>query len=471
MMLKERKINDPIFGLIHLSKTESLIIDTPLFQRLRYIKQLALTDFVYPTATHTRFSHSLGVFFITKKIVSALLDENPDLFTKEEIRDLRMASLLHDIGHFPFSHSLEFKKKDYTAKDLEDFPFYFKLSHERFGSFIIQNSYLSEILEKNGYDIELICNLIEGKLTHLILNKIINWELDADRLDYILRDSFFTGVGFGHVNYDYLINSFRSYGKNLIVIDSKAIRDIEHFIVARFSLYDRVYTHKTISFFNYFLRKAAFTLVKNYHYPLISEKDQILEALKDSKSSKELIELSDFVILNRFKEIYHKLKITNSLENRNYLRTLEIILFREKHFKIKKNPIFSNKLKGYLEFIRKQIESLISDLRKKYPNSIYLDTPKNRFTGYLPPNIPSSGISKTDYDKYKSEEEQTIWIQHKNEEPEIFYRSQQTFLEQLHEFGITKFLIYIDNQKKQLREDFKKLEPQIKKILNAKSFE
>lgn len=291
--------------------------------------------------------------------------------------------------------------------------------------------------------------------------------MDADRLDYILRDSFFTGVGFGHVNYDYLINSFRSYGNHLIVIDSKAIRDVEHFIVARFSLYDRVYTHKTISFFNYFLRRAAFRLINKYNYPHIREKDRILEILKDPESSKNLMELTDFAVLNNFKKIYQQMKAASS-KDEEYQRNLEIILFREKHFKIKKNPIFSNKLEGYLEFVKKKIESLISPLRKEYPNSIFLDTPKNRFTGYLPPKIPSSGITKTDYEKYKNEEEKTIWIQHKDEEPEIFYRSQQTFLEQLHEFGITKFLIYIDKKEKRLRQDFRLIQPKIKEILNKK---
>lgn len=226
-----RKVNDPIFGLIGLTEGESRVIDTPLVQRLRYIKQLALTHYVYPTATHNRFSHSLGVFYLTGKISDVLNNNGNNNFDKDVLMNLKMAGLLHDVGHFPFSHALEYAKKSEFSTD--GIPFIFEKKHEDLTTFIIKNSYLNELLDGLKYDVDLICSLIEGKdVPNLILNRIINSELDSDRLDYILRDSYYTGVGFGRINFEYLISSFQNIDNKRIVINNKAIRDIEYFIIA-----------------------------------------------------------------------------------------------------------------------------------------------------------------------------------------------------------------------------------------------
>ena len=185
-----RKINDPVFGLIELNEIESEIIDSPLFQRLKYIKQLALADYVFPGATHTRFSHSLGVFYITGEICNILKKYNSDLFDEDNINDLKMAALLHDIGHFPFSHVLEFEKKK-DIFDLKDLPYYFTKPHEKLGSYIIEKSYLKSLLEKNKYDYKMICNLIEGNdIENLIFNKIINslYLLQGVPFQHYMRD-------------------------------------------------------------------------------------------------------------------------------------------------------------------------------------------------------------------------------------------------------------------------------------------
>jgi hypothetical protein len=371
-----RKINDPIFGLIDLNQIESQIIDTPLFQRLRYIKQLGLAHYVYPTATHSRFTHSLGVFNLTDVICDVLKQENSDLFDKDSINNLKMAALLHDIGHFPFSHSVEFFSKREDFK-IEKLPFFFQFPHEKFGTYIIRNSYLKDILNENGYDSEQICSLIEGNdLENIILNRIINWELDADRLDYILRDSFFTGVGFGNVNYQYLLNNFKVYNNTRIVIDTKAIRDIEHFIISRFSLHDRVYTHKTGSYFTYMLAFTAYQVIKDYEYPSFVQEKDLRNILSSEENSQELFELTDFVLLNKFREI--KKNIQNS-GNKYLLRGFNSIFYRKKLFSIKKYSLFTSYSEYETDLLKYQIKTILNELIKKYPYDIFVHTPKNFF--------------------------------------------------------------------------------------------
>lgn len=461
-----RKINDPLFGLIELNYTESYILDTPIFQRLRRIKQLALANYIYPTATHDRFTHSLGVFHLTNEIAVELNKKSEGLLNEYDIDNLKMAALLHDLGHFPFSHALEYhdKRDDFPIKN---FPFFLKLPHEEFGIYLIKNSYIKDILIDNSYDLELICNLIEGKdIENLILNRIINWELDSDRLDYILRDSFFTGVGFGNINYHYLLSNFKPYQNKRIVIDSKAIRDIEQFIISRFSLHDRVYTHKTGSYFSYMLMLAGHSLISESKYPSFRNKKELNEIICTEEDSMKFIELSDFYILDEMFKKYNKL--THSLESSENIhrkKVLEAVLFRKKFYHIKKYSIFTSKSESETDILKFRINSHLNKLREKYQNDIYIHAPKNVFTKYMATKIPQSRLSDEIDQKFKEEEEQTIWIQEKNKPPEIFYRSNETFLEKIHGFGITKVLIYLNKNNHSLIEEYKSIEPEIKNII------
>jgi len=464
-----RKINDPIFGLIELNQVESQIIDTPLFQRLRYIKQLGLAHFVYPNALHSRFTHSLGVFYLTDVISNVLKKDNEDLFDKESINNLKMAALLHDIGHFPFSHALEFysKREDFS---LEGLPYFFKMPHEVFGSYIIRNSYIREILENNGYDTEQICSLIEGNdLENIILNRIINWELDADRLDYILRDSFFTGVGFGNVNYQYLLNSFKVYKNNRIVIDTKAIRDIEHFIISRFSLHDRVYTHKTGSYFTYMLTSSAHEMIRDFEFPYFSKEKELKRILATQDNSQELFELTDTILLSNLKDVKKKIIKEADHSKKHFIDGVDAVFYRKKLYSIKKYSIFSSKTEYETDLLKYQIKTVLKDLINQYPHDIFVHTPKNVFTSYLKMKIPPSKREKGMRHQVGGEEEKTIWIQEKNNSPEIFYRSNESFFEKIHEFGITKILIYINKENRDLRKKFKETEPSIKKLIDKSS--
>ncbi|MHA1196981.1 MAG: HD domain-containing protein [Promethearchaeota archaeon] len=210
-----------------------------------------------------------------------------------------MAALLHDIGHLPYSHVSEFNQNN---KDFTKIPKFLKWSHEEFGVHLIKNSYLKNILiEKDSdYDIDLICNLIIGNdiADNPILSRIINWELDADRLDYLLRDSHFSGVKYGIVDLNYLINNFEIFDDKL-AINEKASRSIENILIARFSLYDRVYTHKTISFFEYILKKVLEDLILDDIYPSFANIKQLDEIIKTEENSERLFELTDNYLLIR----------------------------------------------------------------------------------------------------------------------------------------------------------------------------
>ncbi|MBY8981767.1 MAG: HD domain-containing protein [Candidatus Lokiarchaeota archaeon] len=460
-----RKINDPIFGLIELSKVESLIVDTPIFQRLRYIKQLALANYIYPCANHDRFSHCLGVFYLTDKICDVLNKKNQNLLDSYSISNLKMAALLHDLGHSPFSHALEFyRKKD--EFDIKQFPFFFRIPHEEFSTYLIKNSYLKDLLLENGYDVNLICNLIEGNdIENLILSRIINWELDSDRLDYILRDSYFTGVGFGNINYHYLLNSFNCYNNKRIVIDSKAIRDIEHFIISRFSLHDRVYTHKTGSYFTYMLTYSAYYSILNEYFLPFRSKKELNEIISDKEHSKKFLEFSDFYLFGIFYRIYQKLKESKREEDINLSRIFEAVIYRKKNFKIKKYSIFTSKSESETDILKYRIKNHLDTLINEYPNEIFVHTPKNVFTKYLSTKIPSSGLTNEIEEKFKEEEEQTIWIQEKDKIPEIFYRTNETFFRKIHDFGITKVLIYINKENNELIKKFNSIELKIKKLI------
>ncbi len=460
-----RKINDPVFGLIELNKVESHIVDTPIFQRLRYIKQLALANYIYPSANHDRFSHCLGVFHLTNRICKVLNKKNNNLLDDFNVRNLKMAALLHDLGHSPFSHALEFhsKRDDFN---IDKFPFFLKIPHEEFGSYLIKHSYIKDILEEHNYDVKLICNLIEGNdIENLILSRIINWELDSDRLDYILRDSFFTGVGFGNINYHYLLNSFKCYKNKRIVIDSKAIRDIEHFIISRFSLHDRVYTHKTGSYFTFMLTYSAHYSIINEYFPPFRSKNELNNIISDKDSSKEFLKFSDFYLFNIIYNLYSKFKESTKQDNIKLSRLIETIIYRKKNYKILKYSIFTSKSESETDILKFKIRNLLKDLMEQYPYEIFVHTPKNIFTKYLSTKIPPSDAIDENEEKLKEEKERTIWIQEKNKNPEIFYRSNETFFRKIHEFGITKVLIYLNKDNDDLIKKYKAIESKITKII------
>ena len=225
------EITDPIHDFIQLNKTEHEIIDTPVFQRLRRIKQLSGAHLTYPGAQHTRFEHSLGVLHIASMAASSL--NSKGLMSTDDIQNIRFTALLHDIGHGPFSHLFEevLQRK--------------KQSHEEIGKQIILKSEIGDIISKSGYDKKLIHNLAVGQSRMQFLNEIVSGALSADMMDYLLRDGYFTGAEHAKIDHHRLTHSLDVY-KNKLALDNSALVNFETMLISRFQMFKAVYFHKTV---------------------------------------------------------------------------------------------------------------------------------------------------------------------------------------------------------------------------------
>ena len=226
-MNKKKIINDPVYGFISIpSEIIFDLISHPYFQRLRYIKQLGMTHLVYPGALHTRFHHALGAMHLMGLAIEVLRSKGHTITPGEEEAAI-IAILLHDIGHGPFSHALEhtlvngIKHEDISMLLME------KLNVEFKGR-------LSPAIE-----------IFKGNYHKNFLQQLISGQLDLDRMDYLNRDSFFTGVSEGVISFDRIIKMFNVLDDNL-VIEEKGIYSIEKFLIARRLMYWQVYLHKTV---------------------------------------------------------------------------------------------------------------------------------------------------------------------------------------------------------------------------------
>jgi HD superfamily phosphohydrolase len=224
---KKKIFNDPIYGFISIPDEFIFdLIEHPFFQRLRRILQLGTTNLVYPGALHTRFHHVLGAMHLMMNAVSVIRRKGHEI-TEDEERAVLIAILLHDIGHGPYSHALEY--------DIVD-----KVSHESISSFFIER--LSE--EFDG-QLDLALLVFQNKHSKPFLHQLVSSQLDMDRLDYLNRDSFYTGVSEGVVGSERIIEMLNVHEGNLVV-EEKGIYSVEKFIVARRLMYWQVYLHKTV---------------------------------------------------------------------------------------------------------------------------------------------------------------------------------------------------------------------------------
>ncbi len=224
---KRKIINDPVYGFINIPGDFIFdLIEHPWFQRLRNIKQLGLTSFVYPGATHSRFQHCLGALHLMDNALRTLKNKGVKISTEEQEAAL-IAILLHDAGHGPFSHALE----DSIINGI---------THEDLSLLLIE-----KINETYNGKLDLTLEIFKGTYHRKFLHQLIAGQIDMDRLDYLRRDSFFTGVIEGSVGSDRIIRMLNVVDGNL-VIDEKGIYSLEKFLVARRLMYWQVYMHKTV---------------------------------------------------------------------------------------------------------------------------------------------------------------------------------------------------------------------------------
>ena len=224
---KDKIINDPIYGFITInSGIITNLIDHPYFQRLRRISQLGLSYLVYPGANHSRFHHAIGCMHLMTKAIDQIRKKGHSI-TKKEAEGLKIAILLHDIGHGPFSHALE----NSIVTDL---------SHEDL-SILFMRKLNNEFKDKLSLAITIFNNTHPKKFLH----QLVSSQLDMDRLDYLRRDSFFSGVAEGNIGSERIINMLNIVNDQL-VIEEKGIYSIEKFLIARRLMYWQVYLHKTV---------------------------------------------------------------------------------------------------------------------------------------------------------------------------------------------------------------------------------
>lgn len=224
---KRKIINDPVYGFISIPGDLIYdIIGHPWFQRLRNIKQLGLTSFVYPGANHSRFQHCLGALYLMETALATLKSKNVEITDREEEAAL-IAILLHDIGHGPFSHALETSLIN-------------GIDHEALSLLLMER-----MNETFGGRLDLAIEIFKGTYNRMFLHELIAGQMDMDRLDYLKRDSFFTGVIEGSVGSDRIIRMLNVVDGRL-VIDEKGIYSVEKFLIARRLMYWQVYMHKTV---------------------------------------------------------------------------------------------------------------------------------------------------------------------------------------------------------------------------------
>jgi HD superfamily phosphohydrolase len=224
---KKKLFNDPVYGFITIPDEILFdVIEHPFMQRLRRIMQLGLSHLVYPGALHTRFHHVLGATHLMSMAISTIRRKGHEI-TPEEERAVLLAILLHDIGHGPFSHALEY--------DIVN-----NVSHEKISGYFIQ-----ELAKEFGSDLERAFLIFQNTYSKPFLHQLVSSQLDMDRLDYLNRDSFYSGVSEGIIGSDRLIDMLTVSDGNL-VMEEKGIYSIEKFIVSRRLMYWQVYLHKTV---------------------------------------------------------------------------------------------------------------------------------------------------------------------------------------------------------------------------------
>ena len=292
-------IIDPIHDFIRVSGPELKIIDNPIFQRLRRIRQLSGAHLTYPGAQHTRFEHSLGVMHISGQAGQALQEKG--ILKKDDIENLRLAALLHDIGHGPFSHLFEEILQEKR-----------KISHEEIGKRIILKTELGDLLSKSGYDKKFITKLAFGDSKLQFMNEIISGVLSADMMDYLLRDGYYTGAEHAKVDHKRLTQSLEVYQKKL-ALEKSALYSFESMMHSRYQMFKAVYFHKTV-------RSAEVMLLESMR---LADEELGLTSL----NLLDYVELTDESVLlkllslsGRTSELRRAKKIAEDYQNRQLLK-------------------------------------------------------------------------------------------------------------------------------------------------------
>jgi uncharacterized protein len=348
--LEGAEFRDPVHGYIYANGVEREIIDTPTFQRLRRIRQLAGCHLVYPGGQHSRFEHVIGCMYLAGR-VGSVLTEKQQWPKRDEAQKLRVAALLHDVGHGPFSHMFEEVMASKT-----------QFTHEDMTKRIVKETEIGDIVERHGYSKTRLSDLAIGKSgkEEPFMNEVIGGGLSVDIMDYLLRDSYFTGVEYGKVDIHRIINSFQVY-RGKLAIAQAAIFAFEALLIARYEMFRAVYFHRTV-------RAAELMIIKAM---MLADKVLHLSDL----SLENYLSLTDEVTLDKITKLEPRqdrdLKLAKSLaldyQNRRLLKCVfeKTVQRRDKFLA----SIFSQRT------IREQLSSEIASTAKVEPAEVYVDVP------------------------------------------------------------------------------------------------
>ncbi len=337
---KLKILNDPIYGFITIPSTLLYdLIEHPYFQRLRRIKQMGLSSLVYPGAEHTRFHHALGCMHMMQKAVQVLCFKNVEI-SKQEEEALYIAILLHDIGHGPFSHAMENSIVE-------------NVQHEEI-SLLFMNALNEEFEGKLSLAIE----IFKGNYHRKFLIQLISSQMDMDRMDYLKRDSFYSGVAEGNINSERLIQMINVHN-DLLVVEEKGIYSVEKFLVARRLMYWQCYLHKTSVgaelLLSKILKRAKELITQGKDLPA---SDALKYFLQNSVSKEDFNDkaLNNFALLDDA-DIFIALK-NWQFHSDNVLSLLSSAIINRKlfHVTLVSKEEFNSRLNRYKELCKEKLE-------------------------------------------------------------------------------------------------------------------
>ncbi len=366
MILKSvTEIRDPVHGYIKITQLERELIDNPFIQRLRRIHQLAGAYLVYPGGVHTRFEHVLGTMHVAGLIAESLT--NKTHLEQDLIQEIRLAALLHDVGHGPFSHLFE----EILEKT--------NLTHEDVSQRIVKETTIKDTIEKNGFSSKRISNFCVGKINDKpFLNEIIAGGLSADMMDYLLRDSYFTGVEYGKVDIHRIINSL-DVVNNHLALDQAALYAFEALLIARYEMFKAVYFHRTV-------RAAELLLVH-----AMSLADELLE-LTNLSDINRYLKLTDEIVFEQLinlpeqsKSLRMARQLAQNYSDRRLLKcTFEKLMQRKDRF--------VDRIFNHQEFRQKLAYDIAKEANVSV-ESVYIDVPTTPSVPYTYANEEMSSIT------------------------------------------------------------------------------
>lgn len=337
-----KRIADSVHGTIALTDLEVNVIDTAVFQRLRNIKHLGLAHFVFPGADFSRFPHSLGVCHVAGLFLKTLLEKYPRKLNDEDIKKFRLAALLHDVGHYPFSHAMEqaldklhgvsssanlYESDSATgnSENVKVTPQKDKstgwLKHEHVSMEILKNDVrLREVIQKDGLDPNEIGNIIVRRDPSCFAS-LISSDLDADRIDYLLRTARHTGLPYGTVDIDYLLSQIRFDETDRLCISRKALKTADHFLLSRYFDNMQVAFHKSVVGFEWILQDVVLHLLNKWSD---DGKDYTANGIIAMIRDENWARFDDAFFWHKFRKLFDD--CTSTLSSGNIDPSLEVIL-------------------------------------------------------------------------------------------------------------------------------------------------